>query len=107
MILDLLAATEEGDLVICLISGGASALLTRPSISLEDWQRLVSLLLESGCTINELNTVRRQIDLVKGGGLLNHVAPADCLALILSDVVGNPGYELSAAVCCEKRKVKS
>jgi hydroxypyruvate reductase len=89
-VLDLLSNSEETDLVICLISGGASALLTHPIIPLDDWQQLITALLESGCTISELNTVRRQIDLVKGGGLLKHAAPAICVSLILSDVVGNP-----------------
>ncbi|MGB3713355.1 MAG: DUF4147 domain-containing protein [Candidatus Promineifilaceae bacterium] len=86
----MLARTMEKDLVLCLISGGASALLTRPIISLADWQQLVAVLLASGCTINELNSVRRQIDSVKGGGLLQLAAPAACASLILSDVVGNP-----------------
>lgn len=89
-IVEMLADTTENDYVICLISGGASALLTRPIIPLADWQLLVNALLESGCSINELNSVRRQIDTVKGGGLLEYTAPAECISLILSDVVGNP-----------------
>lgn len=85
-------ASEAGpeDLVLCLISGGASALLTQPRIPLADWQALIQELLSSGCTINELNTVRRQLDEVKGGGLARLAAPARCISLILSDVVGNP-----------------
>ena len=90
VILDQLSLTTDRDLVICLISGGASALLTQPIVSLSDWQALVSALLASGCTINELNTVRRQLDRVKGGGLARAAAPARCVSLILSDVVGNP-----------------
>jgi len=89
-IVEMLADTTENDTVICLISGGASALLTRPIIPLADWQLLVNALLESGCNINEMNSVRRQIDTVKGGGLLEYTAPAKCISLILSDVVGNP-----------------
>jgi glycerate 2-kinase len=89
-IIELLRQTTEDDLVICLISGGASALLTQPAISLNDWQLLINALLASGCTINELNTVRRQLDRVKGGGLARMAAPAHCISLILSDVVGNP-----------------
>lgn len=85
-----LAETTENDLVLCLISGGASALLTQPAVSLSDWQLLVNALLASGCTINELNTLRRQLDSVKGGGLARLAAPAQCVSLILSDVVGNP-----------------
>ncbi len=86
----MLAGTTSDDLVLCLISGGASALLTRPLIPLTDWQQLTNTLLASGCTINELNAVRRQIDSVKGGGLLAFATPASCASLILSDVIGNP-----------------
>jgi hydroxypyruvate reductase len=89
-IIEMLHQTTEDDLVIFLISGGASALLTQPAISLNDWQILINALLASGCTINELNTVRRQLDRVKGGGLARIAAPAHCISLILSDVVGNP-----------------
>ena len=89
-VITMLAQTTETDLVLCLISGGASALLTQPLVSLLDWQQLNHALLASGCTINEFNTVRRQLDRVKGGGLVNSAAPAACVSLILSDVVGNP-----------------
>lgn len=89
-VFDLLKQTTAHDLVLCLISGGASALLTRPLLSLGDWQQLTDVLLRSGCTINELNCVRRQLDEVKGGGLAQWAAPATCVSLILSDVVGNP-----------------
>lgn len=88
--IDMLQDTAPGDLVLCLISGGASALLTQPHISLEQWQRLTQALLDSGCTINELNSVRKQLDRVKGGGLARLAAPAATVSLILSDVVGNP-----------------
>lgn len=89
-VINRLGGTADNDLVLCLISGGASALLTQPAVSLSDWQLLVNALLASGCTINELNTVRRQLDRVKGGGLARLAAPAQCISLILSDVVGNP-----------------
>ena len=88
--IDLLENTAPGDLVLCLISGGASALLTQPHIALDQWQRLTQALLESGCTINELNSVRKQLDEVKGGGLARLAAPAATVSLVLSDVVGNP-----------------
>ncbi len=87
---DMLAETKENDLVICLISGGTSALLTRPRISLAAWQALNRALLASGCPIDEFNVARRQLDEVKGGGLARLVAPAPVISLILSDVVGNP-----------------
>lgn len=87
---DLLQDTEPGDLVLCLLSGGASALLTQPLLPLGEWQQLIQALLESGCTINELNCVRKQLDSIKGGGLAAMAAPASTISLILSDVVGNP-----------------
>lgn len=89
-VIRLLRQTQRGDLVLCLISGGTSALLTRPLLSLTHWQQLTAALLESGCTINELNNVRKQLDAVKGGGLAQLAAPAAVVSLILSDVVGNP-----------------
>lgn len=89
-VVDMLKHAGPEDLVLCLISGGASALMTQPMIPLEDWQALLAALLGSGCTINELNTVRRQLGQVKGGGLAAMAAPATCIGLILSDVVGNP-----------------
>ncbi|MCA9899110.1 MAG: DUF4147 domain-containing protein [Ardenticatenaceae bacterium] len=79
----------ENDLVLCLISGGASALFTQPLLPLPIWQELTQALLASGCTIQELNTVRRQFDAVKAGGLARLAAPAQVISLILSDVVGN------------------
>ncbi|MCP4358837.1 MAG: DUF4147 domain-containing protein [Chloroflexi bacterium] len=86
---NLLAQTHADDLVLCLISGGTSALLTQPLLSLEDWQALNQALLASGCTIHEFNIVRRQLDGVKGGGLAQMAAPATVVSLILSDVVGS------------------
>ncbi len=87
---DLLEQTTDQDLVLCLISGGASSLLTQPIIPLDAWQLLVDKLLASGCTINELNSVRKRLDSVKGGGLARIALPAQCVSLILSDVIGNP-----------------
>ena len=85
-----LGQTSDDDLVLFLISGGASSLLAQPLVPLADWQKLTSVLLTSGCTINELNCVRRQLDGVKGGGLVRAAAPTACASLILSDVIGNP-----------------
>jgi hydroxypyruvate reductase len=89
-VVEMLGRTAPDDLVLCLISGGASALLTQPLLPLDQWQRLVDALLASGCTINEFNAVRKRMDRVKGGGLAQMAAPAACASLILSDVVGNP-----------------
>ena len=82
----------EEDLVVMLISGGGSALLTLPApgLILEDLQSLTELLLRCGATINEINGLRKHCSAVKGGQLARHIAPARTLGLILSDVVGNP-----------------
>jgi len=91
-IVDLLRDAGEDDLVIGLISGGGSALMMLPEapISLEDYQQLTEALLRSGANINQINTVRKHIEQVKGGRLARVAAPADVATLILSDVVGNP-----------------
>jgi glycerate 2-kinase len=79
-------------LVLCPISGGGSALLTLPApgLTLDDLQALTTLLLRAGATIDELNCVRKHLSAVKGGQLARRAAPARVVALILSDVVGNP-----------------
>jgi glycerate 2-kinase len=90
-IADLLSDTTERDLVVCVISGGGSALMTLPHepIGLADLQQLTDLLLRAGATIHQLNTVRKHLDRVKGGGLARLAQPASVVTLILSDVVGN------------------
>ena len=79
------------DLVICLISGGASALLPFPAppITLEEKQAVTKLLLACGATIHEINAVRKHISGIKGGQLARMAYPARVLALILSDVIGD------------------
>jgi glycerate 2-kinase len=78
--------------VICLISGGGSAILVSPmdGLSLADLQDLTSTLLASGANINQINTLRKHLDRVKGGKLAKLAAPAQVASLILSDVVGDP-----------------
>jgi hydroxypyruvate reductase len=87
-----LQGLTERDLVICVISGGGSALMSLPAegITLADIQALTDLLLRSGATINEMNTVRKHLSAIKGGGLARLAQPARLIALLLSDVVGNP-----------------
>ncbi|RME88897.1 MAG: glycerate kinase, partial [Anaerolineae bacterium] len=82
----------ERDLLVCLISGGGSALLTapHPPLSLSDLQALTEALLTVGATITEINVLRRHLDRVKGGGLARAAFPARTVSLILSDVVGDP-----------------
>ena len=91
-LLDLLAGTTADDLVICLISGGGSALLTAPvpGVSLDDLRALTDVLLASGATIFEINALRKHLDQVKGGNLAKVAAPAQVLTLVLSDVIGDP-----------------
>ena len=79
------------DLVICLISGGASALLPLPAppVTLEEKQEITLLLLECGANIHEINCVRKHISAIKGGRLAQLAYPATVLGLVLSDVVGD------------------
>lgn len=85
----LLKQTTKNDSVLCLISGGASALLSQPRLPLAQWQELNLALLRAGCTINDVNQVRQWFDEVKGGGLAQWAMPAQVVSLILSDVIGN------------------
>jgi len=93
LMLDLKAMHSIGrdDLVICLISGGGSALMPCPvpGVTLEEKQELTQLLLRSGADIGEINTVRKHLSLVKGGRLGAFFAPATVVSLVISDVVGN------------------
>ena len=86
-------ATGAGpdDLLLCLVSGGASALLPLPAppITLEEKQAATRLLLASGANIHEINSVRKHISLIKGGQLARMAYPARVLSLILSDVIGD------------------
>lgn len=84
-------ATRE-DLIIVLISGGASALMPLPSIpiELEEKQATTRLLLACGATIQEINAVRKHISAIKGGQLARLASPATVVALMLSDVIGDP-----------------
>jgi len=90
-ILDLLHTATPDDLVLCLISGGGSALLSVPSgaIRLDALQKLTNALLACGATIHEINALRKHLSQVKGGQIAKLVYPAQIIALILSDVVGN------------------
>ncbi|MCH8216557.1 MAG: glycerate kinase [Planctomycetes bacterium] len=91
-ITDLVTAATGNDLVICLLSGGGSALLPAPApgISLAQKQEITELLLASGATINQINAVRKHISTIKGGQLARSASPATLITLILSDVIGDP-----------------
>jgi hydroxypyruvate reductase len=90
LILDAVSALTEDDLVICLISGGGSALMTAPKgITLGEKANLMSQFLACGATINEINTVRKHLSGIKGGRLAEAAIPARVISLIVSDVVGD------------------
>jgi hydroxypyruvate reductase len=80
------------DLVVCLISGGASALLPLPAdpITLAEKQEVTRLLLACGAPIEHINAVRKHISLIKGGQLARLAAPATVESLLLSDVISDP-----------------
>ena len=92
--LELINKSSKNDLIICLISGGGSALLPLPrdGISLEDLMETNSLLLASGASIHEINAIRKHISKIKGGNLAKTLfksSGATLISLIISDVVGN------------------
>lgn len=91
-IIRLVDRARERDLVICLISGGGSALMPLPAsgITLQDKQELTDALLKCGATIDEINAVRKHVSDLKGGQLAKAAYPATLVSLILSDVVGDP-----------------
>ena len=84
-------AINKNDLVLCLISGGGSALMPYPvaDVSLADKQKVTESLLSSGAEIAEINAVRKHLSRIKGGQLGRFYSPATVLSLILSDVIGN------------------
>jgi len=91
-VLNLLKNLDENDLVLCLISGGGSALMSMPKkgISLKEKSELIKKLLKAGARINELNSVRKHVSEIKGGQLAEKAYPATLISLIISDVVGDP-----------------
>jgi glycerate 2-kinase len=90
-IAEMAAGAGADDLVLCLISGGASALLPLPAdgITLDEKQETTKLLLACGANIHEFNAVRKHISQIKGGQLARVAYPARVLALLLSDVIGD------------------
>src|SRR5262249_8510016 len=89
---ELLRGLSPTDTVICLISGGGSALWPAPAegITLEEKQEVTQLMLRAGATIRELNAVRKHLSDIKGGQLARWAAPARVISLIMSDVIGDP-----------------
>lgn len=91
-ILSIIDKATSRDLVLVVISGGASALLEAPAdpISLDDIKQMNSILLKCGANITEINTVRKHMSAIKGGNLARHCTHAPLVALVISDVVGDP-----------------
>ena len=89
-IIELAESLMEDDLLLCLISGGGSALLVAPEgVTLEEQAQLTQRLLKSGAEIREMNTVRKHLSGVKGGKLARAAHPARVVSLIISDVTGD------------------
>ena len=90
-VLDYIKESNKNDLVIFLISGGGSSLLSYPveGITIDDKIIITDLLLASGCNINEINTVRKHISQIKGGRLNSCALPSKSISLIISDVIND------------------
>jgi glycerate 2-kinase len=97
---ELAESVGEEDLLLALISGGASALLADPAppIELADLKELTGDLLRSGADIGEINTVRKHVSVLKGGGLVRLAHPAPTVALLLSDVVGDDPSSIASGL---------
>ena len=100
-IYDLASSADEKTLVICLISGGGSALMPLPvdGVTLADKGETTKVLLACGATIHEVNAVRKHLSVIKGGGLARAVYPAPLITLILSDVVGDDLDSIASGPC--------
>ncbi|PID38272.1 MAG: glycerate kinase [Proteobacteria bacterium] len=91
-LIELLRGADAQTLLLCVISGGGSALLTAPAgeVSLDDLRRVTDALLAAGADIRAFNTVRKHLSALKGGQLARLAAPATVATLVLSDVIGDP-----------------
>jgi hydroxypyruvate reductase len=89
---EIVQGLTKDDIVLCLISGGGSALWPSPAggITLDEKQKVTQLLLRAGATILELNAVRKHLSDMKGGQLARWASPAHVISLIISDVIGDP-----------------
>lgn len=107
-IFNIASSAKENDLVICLLSGGGSALmeLLAKEIKLEDYQKLTDLLIKSGADINEINKIRKSISVIKAGGLAKAVFPATCISLIISDVLGDDLKSIASSPTLIQNNIK-
>lgn len=97
-IAELVRGSSRDDVVVCVISGGASALLAAPAppLALADLRAVTSLLLRSRAAIGEINALRRHLSRLQGGRLAALAAPARVITLALSDVVGDPPHDIGS-----------
>ncbi|MCK5826802.1 MAG: glycerate kinase [Desulfuromusa sp.] len=105
-IYQLAASADESTLILCLISGGGSALLPLPvaGVSLADKQETTKTLLACGATIHEINAIRKHLSIIKGGGLARAAYPATLVTLILSDVIGDDLDSIASGPCVPDSK---
>ncbi|MFN2355093.1 MAG: glycerate kinase, partial [Desulfopila sp.] len=101
LIYNMALAADQETLIICIISGGGSALMPFPveGVSLADKQETTRVLLGCGATIHEINTIRKHLSVIKGGGLAKAVYPATLVTLILSDVIGDDLDSIASGPC--------
>ena len=99
-VIAMLGTMTPSDLLLCLISGGASALLPAPadSITLQDKRRLTEQLIRTRATIHEINTVRRHISALKGGRLVEKCAASSIISFLISDVAGNTLHDIASGL---------
>jgi len=95
----IISQCTQDDLLLVCISGGGSALLTHPLVPIQDLQITTKMLLSSGATIHEINTIRKHLSKVKGGQLLRNVN-CKTVSLIISDVVGDPLEFIASGPTC-------
>ena len=105
-IYQLASSADENTLVLCLLSGGGSALSPLPveGVTLADKQQTTKALLACGATIHEMNAIRKHLSSIKGGGLAKAVYPATLITLILSDVVGDDLDSIASGPCVPDSK---
>ena len=95
-IYEIISGSTTEDLIIALVSGGGSALLCYPENECEQGAKVYDAFLASGKTINEINTVRKHLSLLKGGGLAKVAYPATVIGLIFSDIPGDNFFEVAS-----------
>jgi glycerate-2-kinase len=102
-VIQALSSMDKDDLLLCLISGGASALVPAPSngVLIQDKGKITKLLLKSSATIHEINTVRKHLSKLKGGGLVQICPASTILSLIISDVPGNTLTDVGSGLTVE------